>query len=140
MQIITRFYIDDIEFGMIPNLDTISYGENKDIGSFMGSRSTMHKAMAVLYRPITATYKETYLIEKYDASGKYDEVMKQMPLSVFLSAQVFFWSLIKELLKHTPKYLEKNLSKEQYKELMQKESINLIGEDMMKFTALLKGI
>ena len=140
MMLISRFTFDGVEYGMIPNLDKISYGENKDIATFMSNRGTMHQAMAVLYRPITDTYKQTYLIEKYDASGKYDEVMKRMPLSVFLSAQVFFWSLIKELLKHTPKFLEKSLGKELYKELMQKESTNLTGEDMMKFTALLKEI
>jgi hypothetical protein len=139
-KLIRRFKIDGVEYGMIPNLDTISYGENKDISSFMGDHSTITSAMGVLFRPICSTSGDTYEIEKYDASDKYSEVMKKMPLSVFIGAQVFFWTLTRELLHHIPKYLQKKMGSEQYKELMQKVSINQTGDPMMKFSALLKGI
>lgn len=137
--LINRFTLDGVEYGFIPNINNISYGENKDITSFMSEGiDGMHKAMGVLFRPIIKTYNDTYLIEEYDGSEKYSEVMKGMPLSVMLGAQVFFWTLIKELLAHIPSYLESQMEKEDYQLLMQKVSTNITGDPMMKSFASLK--
>ena len=48
---LNRFKLRNKEYGFIPKLDDITYGENKDISSYM-KWDTMHKAMAAMYRPI----------------------------------------------------------------------------------------
>ena len=58
----------------------------------------MHKAMSVLYRPITESHNGKYNIEKYKGDT-YWEVMKRMPLSVVMSSMLFFWSLENDLVK-----------------------------------------
>ena len=55
---INRFSLKDpkgneVEFGFIPRLDDISLGEFVDLDTYVSDWSDMHKAMAVLYRPIT---------------------------------------------------------------------------------------
>jgi len=82
--------IDGIEYGFIPNLDDISYGENTDITNYVSDWSTMHKAMAVMYRPIIMRKKDRYIIEDYEGSDKYSEIMKDAPLDVVLGCLVFF--------------------------------------------------
>jgi hypothetical protein len=50
----------------------------------------MHKAMAVLFRPIKKKQGTKYLIEDYEGSHKYSELMKEIPLDVVMGAMVFF--------------------------------------------------
>ena len=44
----------------------------------------MHKALAVMYRPIVAGKGEFYEIEPYEGSDKYSDVMKDAPVTVAL--------------------------------------------------------
>ena len=53
-----------VEFGMIPNLDKMSYGEFIDLEKYLFSDKDLHKAMAVLYRPIKFKSKDKYLIHE----------------------------------------------------------------------------
>lgn len=96
----------EVSFGMIPALDEMTFGEYVDLESFISDWSNMHKAMAVLYRPITFNKNEKYLIEDYDGSDKYWEVMKDAPVNVALGAMVFFYRLGKKLSKYTMDYLQ----------------------------------
>lgn len=107
-KLINRFFIGSLEFGFIPNLDEMTSGEYIDLDSYISNWQEMHKAMAVLYRPITEKQKDKYLIETYVSSINYAEVMEHMPLEVALSATVFFWTLGIDLLKSTKNYLEKD--------------------------------
>ena len=43
----------EVEFGMIPNFDKMSYGEYQDLEGYLFDEKNLHKAMAVLYRPIS---------------------------------------------------------------------------------------
>jgi len=137
-----RFNVGGIEYGFIPNLEQdITYGENKDITSRMSEGiDGMHKAMAILYRPIIRTSNDTYEIEKYQVPVKHEDALKEMPLSVVLGAQVFFWNLTRELLMHIPSYLVKAMGEEEYSLMMKKVSTNQIGEAMTKSSASLKEI
>jgi len=132
LPLVRRFTMDGVEYGMIPNLDEMSYGENKGITTFMKDSNDYHKAMGILYRPIIRTFKDTYEIEEYDGSNKYYDVMQSMPLDILLGAQVFFWTLIKDLLNSIPNYLRKNLGEKTYQDLIQKVFTNQPGEVMMK--------
>jgi len=96
----------EVSFGMIPALDEMTFGEYVDLESFISDWSNMHKAMAVLYRHITFNKNEKYLIEDYDGSDKYWEVMKDAPVNVALGAMVFFYRLGKKLSKYTMDYLQ----------------------------------
>jgi len=106
---INRFKLGGVEFGFIPDLEDMTFGEYTDLDSYLGDWENMHKAMAVLYRPIRKTgLNNTYEIEKYNGSITYSDVMKHAPLDVVFGANIFFYTLGNELLKSTMTYLEKN--------------------------------
>jgi len=94
------------EFGFIPNLEDITFGEYIDLDTYLKDVSTWHKAMAVLYRPIKKKIKNMYLIEDYNGSDGYSEVMKDAPINIMLGAVVFFYNLGNELLSATMDYLQ----------------------------------
>ena len=106
---IAKFKIDGVSFGFIPDLENMSFGEYVDLDSYLSDWSKMHKAMAVLFRPITNDYKGKYLIEDYESSEKYAEVMKLMPLSCAMGAMVFFYHLGIKLLQAIPQFLEREV-------------------------------
>lgn len=107
-KLIQRFTLGGVEFGFIPNLEEISFGEYTDLDTYISDWDNMHKAMAVLFRPIKQKFKHTYSIEEYNGSITYSDVMKHAPLDVVLGATVFFYNLGNELLKSTLNYLENN--------------------------------
>ena len=93
--------LNGVEFGFIPNLDEMSLGEYTDLEENMPDWQTMHKAMAVLFRPVKARYKQLYNIEEYEGTAKYAELMKDMPLDAALGAVNFMYRLGTELCKDT---------------------------------------
>jgi hypothetical protein len=106
---IQRFKMGGVEFGFIPSLEDISFGEYTDLDTYISDWDNMHKAMAVLYRPIKKEgLNGSYEIEKYNGSTTYSDVMLHAPLNVVLGANVFFYNLGNELLASTMSYLEKD--------------------------------
>ncbi len=110
-KLIRRFRMNGIEFGFIPSLDKATSGEIWDIEEMIGNVKTMHQAMAVLYRKVTYEKKSTkqYTIEKYEP-GKYDDMMRECPLDVVLGANVFFYTLMSDLLNAIPKYMKEEVA------------------------------
>ena len=114
---------DDVEvtFGLIPDLDKMSYGEFVDLEKYIFDWENAHKAMAVLYRPVLYSknwykrYKENnsevYHIERYRGTEHLSEVMKDAPLDVYLGSQVFFYNLAKKLGLYTMDYTLQQLAK-----------------------------
>ena len=100
---IDRFKYQEKDFGFIPKLDDMTFGEYVDLDNYLADWQLMHKAMAVLFRPITFKKKNQYLIEEYETADKYN--MKQMTLDVVFGSLVFFWNLRNELQKHILNYL-----------------------------------
>ena len=92
-----RFTIGKQEYGFIPSLDEITVGEFNDLDEYITDWQQMHKAMAVLYRPVTARLANRYDIEEYEGTSKYADVMKAAPLDVAIGAMVFFWTLGRDL-------------------------------------------
>jgi hypothetical protein len=92
-----KFTMGKQTFGFLPSLEEITVGELNDVDQYISDWSQMHKAMAVLYRPVVATFGNRYEIEKYEGSDKYAEHMKEMPLDVTIGAMLFFWTLGKDL-------------------------------------------
>jgi len=100
------FTMGDTKYGFIPELDNITYGEFVDLDGYLQDVQDLHKAMAVLYRPITSEVKHRYLIEPYEGAGRYAEQMKQAPMSVAMGASLFFYRLGNDLITATLTYLE----------------------------------
>lgn len=105
-ELISRFTINKIEFGLIPNFDEMSAGEFADLDDYNSDVEKWHKCMAVLYRPVTKKLAKFYDIEPYKGTEQYAEIMKDTPISIVLAVQVFFYNLSKELLSVTMDYLE----------------------------------
>jgi hypothetical protein len=126
------FISNNIEYGFIPVLDEMTLGEYIDLDENLGNWETMHKAMAVLYRPITFKNKSKYIIEKYKGKENWNQ-MKTMPLDVVFGAMVFFWSLSNELLTITLNYLQsENLTTQQ------QEHLERSGVGINQYTTLVK--
>jgi hypothetical protein len=110
-QLVRQFKIKDIEFGFIPKIDDISFGEYVDLEHHFQNWSTYHKAMAVMFRPIKEKHGDKYTIVDYEPNEDMQELMKFAPLDVAISASVFFWSLGSELLSLTMNYLQNEVKK-----------------------------
>ena len=128
----------DVDFGFIPDLDKMTFGEWIDLDSYINDWEQMHKAMAVLFRPVTLGLGKNYNIEKYEGSGKYSEVMKDMPLDVVLGAMVFFYRLENKLAIATTNYSVEVMEKEL--EVLSKQISELDGDGIKAFTLSLKVI
>lgn len=100
-----RFTMLGIEFGFIPNFDKISAGEYADICLHSKNKYSLHKLMAVLFRPIINSKGNEYQIMPYNGTEENAELMKQMPLNVVNGAVFFFLNLTTDLEKATQKYL-----------------------------------
>jgi hypothetical protein len=105
------FKIQDTEFGFIPNLEDMSFGEYIDLESNISNVETFHKAMAVMYRPITKKVKDRYEIFEYKGTDEFSDVMKYASLDVVLGATVFFSTLGSDLVQHTLTSLETEIKK-----------------------------
>ena len=125
-----------VEFGFMPNMDEMSLGEYIDLEKYISSWEDMHKALAVMYRPIVAGKKEFYEIEKYEGSDKYSDIMKDAPVTVALGAMVFFYHLGTDLLKTTMHYLRQQAAEELQE--AQKNPSEVNGDGINQYMLLLE--
>lgn len=107
----STFKINELELGLIPNFDKISWEEYIELETHFLNFDSFHKALAVLYRPVIEKKKEQYLIAPFNNVEEFSDLMKYTSLSVALSSHVFFLNLEKELLTATINFLEKSLAK-----------------------------
>ena len=98
------FKLGEDEFGFIPKLDDMTFGEYIDLDTYLTDWQQMDLAMSVLYRPVVYKRKGKYIIEDYVSSDKYD--LSEMPLDVVMGALIFFCNLKTELLSHIMNYLK----------------------------------
>lgn len=137
-ELVRRFTLGGVEFGFIPDLENISFGEYIDLEANLTSFDTMHKALAVMYRPIVKEQKNRYDIEAYESTLNYAEVMEFAPLSIALGSQIFFWSLGKELLQATMDYLEKQMNKKEREILAKQLNLEKGGDGIAAYMRSLK--
>jgi hypothetical protein len=143
--LVTKFTLNGIEFGFIPNLNDMSSGEYMDLDGYITDWEDSHKSMAVLYRPIKQRLGNKYLIEDYEGSDKYADQMLDAPMDVVLSSKVFFWTLGRELLKSTMDFLEESKPMSSVnKHNLEKDGVGILQsmpyhramlEDLMKLPA-----
>lgn len=111
------FKYKDIDFGFIPKLDSITGGEFIDLENYMKEPETWHKALSILYRPITTRKKnwfdkdkhDLYDIEPYTESHDF---FIDAPAEYYLGATVFFYNLGNDLLNAMTDYSQKILKKQ----------------------------
>ena len=104
--------INGVEYGFMPDLDSISLGMYADIETFIknGIDKNLPELMAVLYSPIKLKKNDIYIIEPYDGDIRLRaEEMKLMTAEQVQSALVFFYNLGKVLSEIMPLYLMERL-------------------------------
>jgi len=94
-QLINKFSLGGVDYGFIPELDDMTFGEYMDLDTFIGDNDNLHRAVNVLFRPIEHKRGARYTIKDYDAD--ISDNAKDFPLDVVLGAIVFFYSLGKDL-------------------------------------------
>ena len=130
------FKLGVYEFGFIPKIEDITSGEFIDLETYLGDTETLHKAMAVLFRPIKNKVKDLYIIEDYEAADKYSEVLKYMPLDIALGSMLFFWTLLNDCGNALSHYIQNEVEQsEQAKQVLAKNGVGI-----NQFTQQLKGI
>jgi len=111
-EFVMRFEMNGIEFGFIPNLNDITTAEFVDLSEYGTEHETIHKLMAILFRPVIKKDKlDNYDIETYNGTDEYKEIMKDMPMHIVNGALVFFWTLQKALQRSTRRYTVQALKK-----------------------------
>lgn len=126
-----------VEFGFIPKLDDMTFGEFIDLEKYISDWQTMHKAMAVLFRPVYHSKKEFYEINEYEGSAKYSEVMLDMPVDVAIGAMVFFYRLGSKLPLLTMDYLQRVMKEEGVPQTL-KPILGENGDGINRYIHLLK--
>lgn len=130
------FKLGVYEFGFIPKLEDITSGEFIDLETYLSDTETLHKAMAVLFRPIKSKVKDLYIIEDYEAADKYAEVLKYMPLDIALGSMLFFWTLLNDCGNALSHYIQNEVEQsEQAKQVLEKNGVGI-----NQFTQQLKEI
>ena len=130
-ELVQLFKLLDVPMGFIPKLDDMSLGEYVDVENFLGDWQNMHRAMAVLYRPVNFRKKERYTIADYSPSDEISHLMKEMPLNVVMGCMVFFYRLGMELSQATLTYIRKTVKKDTTSDL--KEALEKNGDGINQF-------
>ena len=107
--LVTRFKLNDTDYGFHPQLDDLTLGEYIDLDNYIGDWENMEKAMNVLYRPVLIKLKDKYNIEDYKLNN--DVYLLDMPMDVVLSSIFFLWNLGLELSQIMTNCLDKGEEK-----------------------------
>ena len=126
-ELVQLFKLLDVQMGFIPKLDDMSLGEYVDAENFLGDWQNMHRAMAVLYRPVNFRKKERYTIADYSPSDEISLLMKEMPLNVVMGCMVFFYRLGMELSQATLTYIRKTVKTDTTSDLKEALEKNGVG-------------
>ena len=126
-ELVQLFKLLDVQMGFIPKLDDMSLGEYVDAENFLGDWQNMHRAMAVLYRPVNFRKKERFTIADYSPSDEISLLMKEMPLNVVMGCMVFFYRLGMELSQATLTYIRKTVKTDTTSDLKEALEKNGVG-------------
>ena len=110
--ITTRFTMGDIEWGLIPNIDAITFGEYVDMRSIKPAE--FDKLLAILYRPVIEEGTDgRYDIEAYQGWTEYHNQMHEAPLDVLYGVFNFFLGLLESTMNSTLNSVKESLKKTQ---------------------------
>ena len=114
MPLIKSFTVEDTEYGFIPALDEMSYGEYLDLVNYCKDViPNVPMIFSVLYRPITRHHKTDYLISEYSGTSDASIAMMKhvLTMDIVFGALGFFLDLLKDLLNYTLTYTTTQLTK-----------------------------
>ena len=134
--LVSKFKLNGVEYGFIPQLDDISFGEYIDLDTYIGDWDNIDRAMNVLYRPVLVKLKEKYSIDKYVIENH--KHLEDMPMSAVLSSIFFLLNLGMEL--STVMMNSLDLDKEANKDLIEFLNLDKSGDGINQYTHSLKAI
>ena len=135
-ELVERFTVDGVEYGHIPKLEDMSFGEYIDLETNIADFDSYHIAMSTLYRPITNKVRNMHDIEEYKPSEEKQRAMLDMPLNVALGATVFFYNLETELLKCILSYSSEQMKKMEIKTSQVEDNSPSSGDGTLAYTQL----
>jgi len=130
------FKLGVYEFGFIPKLEDITSGEYIDLETYLSDTQTLHKAMAVLYRPIKTKVKDLYTIEDYEGADKYSEVLKYMPLDIALGSMLFFWTLLNDCVSGLADYIQNEAGQSEQANKLLEKNMDGINQSMQQLKGM----
>jgi len=98
----TNIYHNGIKYGLIPDLQNMTVGEQADLDSIYNDYQKRDKVMAILYRPITVESRGNYLIKEYTG----EEEPLDLPMDVVKGAEVFFYNILSDCMIITQSYIK----------------------------------
>ncbi len=137
-QLISKFTLKGVDYGFIPELDNMSFGEYMDLDTFIGDNDNLHRALNVLFRPIKLNKGSRYIIEDYEPNDS--EVAKDFPLDVVLGAIVFFYTLGKDLSTVMLNSLDKKNEKDLAQYLISQQNMDGSIHSMQSLTEILQSL
>ena len=109
--LVKSFKLNGIDYGFIPEMDEMSFGEYIDLDTNISDWKTMFISMSVLYRPIVHRSAGRYEVEEYSANTP--ERALAFPMTAVLGSIFFLGSLGKDLFQITKNYLTEEAEKRQ---------------------------
>jgi len=137
-ELVKTFSLNGIEYGFIPDLNSLSFGEYIDLDTYMGDWQNIHIAMNVLYRPIKQKQKDKYIIEDYNLETK--DALLDMPLDAVLSAVFFFFNLGKDCASSILNYLNQEDLSQQVPNLDLQKNGDGINHFMLSLDQILQDL
>ena len=103
-KLVQSFSLFDTEYGFMPSLDDMTYGEYVDLITY--SKDTwdnMPLLMSILYRPISETKKDKYKIQPYNGTvdSQVELFKEKITMDIVFGALSFFLRLQLDLLNAT---------------------------------------
>ena len=137
-QLVNKFKLNGVNYGFLPELDDMSFGEYMDLDTFIGDNDNLHRAANVLFRPIEFKKGDRYTIKEYDSNTS--ELAKDFPLDVVLGAIVFFYRLGKDLSVVMLSSLDKKNEKDLAQYLISQPSMDGSIRSMQSLTEILQNL
>lgn len=106
--LVQTFVFREVAFGFIPNWTRLTLGEYVDLETYTASGNmveNLHKAMAVMYRPINNTALHQYDIVEYVPNEDMEQVMLDLTMDIAVSASVFFYNIAERFAADMRHYL-----------------------------------
>ena len=93
------FQFEGQEYAFLPDLEAMSIGEYIDLESGLADVKDLHKAAAVMYRPVKDRRGELYSVQPYEGTNAEVHRAKDFPIGAVSAGVVFFYNIANELLR-----------------------------------------
>tara|TARA_Y100001938_G_C8101776_1_gene442464 strand:+ start:15440 stop:16090 length:651 start_codon:yes stop_codon:yes gene_type:complete len=117
--------IEDVEYGFIPDMNDLTFGEFVDIDTWLQSGyANLIDILTVLYRPVLKRKGERYNIAEYEASSRVERAKvfsRSMSVDSVYGAMVFFYTIASKHIETTLYSLEMQKKKRSSTEQREKK-------------------